>query len=155
MPRKSKKPGLPREVHLVTDVPLVIVMKYVGTHWTIARVVVVDENPNGRPIPGLGRSRHHVTHVLRGVGASDEFGDPMTGYTYGEKLSDFKVGDRVELHPGTDLWMRGNRFGMVEVIGKRYVHVRMDRSGGIYSTTPRHIRIIEDGEPDPFFATDG
>ena len=46
MPRKSKKPGLPREVHLVTDVPLVIVMKYVGTHWTIARVVVVDENPD-------------------------------------------------------------------------------------------------------------
>ena len=46
MPCKSKKPGLPREVHLVTDVPLVIVMKYVGTHWTIARVVVDDENPD-------------------------------------------------------------------------------------------------------------
>jgi len=45
MPRKSKKPGLPREVHLVTDVPLVIVMKYVGIHWTIARVVVDDETP--------------------------------------------------------------------------------------------------------------
>jgi hypothetical protein len=89
------------------------------------------------------------------VGAFGEFGDPMTGYTYGEKLSDFKVGDRVELHPETDLWMRGNRFGMVEVIGKRYVHVRMDRSGGIYSTTPRHIRILQDGESDPFFSTDG
>jgi hypothetical protein len=46
MPRKSKQPGLPREVHLVTDVPLVIVMKYVGTQWTIARVVVDDENPD-------------------------------------------------------------------------------------------------------------
>jgi hypothetical protein len=46
MPCKSKKPGLSREVHLVTDVPLVIVMKYVGTHWTIARVVVDDENPD-------------------------------------------------------------------------------------------------------------
>ena len=45
----------------------------------------------------------------------------MTGHTYGEKLSDFKVGDRVELHPETDLWKRGNRFGVVEVIGKRYV----------------------------------
>ena len=46
VPRKSKQPGLPREVHLVTDVPLVIVMKYVCTHWTIARVVVDDENPD-------------------------------------------------------------------------------------------------------------
>jgi hypothetical protein len=27
------------------------------------------------------------------------------------------VGDRVELHPGTDLWMRGARFG--EVVGIR------------------------------------
>ena len=54
MLRKSKKPGLPREVHLVTDVPLVIVMMYVGTHWTIARVVVLDENPDldGKAYPG-------------------------------------------------------------------------------------------------------
>jgi len=26
---------------------------------------------------------------------------------------DAKVGDRIELHPGTDLWMRGARFGTV------------------------------------------
>jgi hypothetical protein len=45
MPCKSKKPGLPCEVHLVTDMPFVIVMKYVGTHWTIARVVVDDRTP--------------------------------------------------------------------------------------------------------------
>jgi hypothetical protein len=38
----------------VTDVPPVIVVKYVGTHWTIARVVVVDENPDldGNADPG-------------------------------------------------------------------------------------------------------
>lgn len=26
------------------------------------------------------------------------------------------VGDRVELHPGTDLWMRGARYGTVTMI---------------------------------------
>ena len=27
----------------------------------------------------------------------------------------FTIGDRIELHPGTDLWMRGARYG--EVVG--------------------------------------
>ena len=46
--------------------------------------------------------------------------------------SPFTLGQRVELHPATDAWMRGDRFGTVERIGKRhphYVFVRMDRSG--------------------------
>jgi hypothetical protein len=51
-----------------------------------------------------------------------------------------KPGDYVELHPGTDAWMRGDRYGVVVKVthGKRvlavmvrpsFVHVRMDRSG--------------------------
>lgn len=31
----------------------------------------------------------------------------------------FKVGHRVELHPGTDMWARGARFGYVTSIQKR------------------------------------
>lgn len=27
--------------------------------------------------------------------------------------SEYAVGDRVEIHPGTDLWMRGARYGTV------------------------------------------
>lgn len=30
-----------------------------------------------------------------------------------------KVGDRIELHPGCDLWMRGARFGTVVAITSR------------------------------------
>ena len=45
---------------------------------------------------------------------------------YGESVSDFKVGDRVELHPGCDLWIRGAQYGRVEKIGRDLVHVRMD-----------------------------
>ena len=46
-------------------------------------------------------------------------------------LADFKIGDRVELHPGLDLWMRGARFGEVVAIGRKYVSVRLDRTGTI------------------------
>lgn len=40
---------------------------------------------------------------------------------------DFKVGQRVQSHPASDRWMRGQRFGTVEMIGKRTVWVRFDR----------------------------
>lgn len=45
----------------------------------------------------------------------------------------FTVGDRVEIHPGFDLWMRGARFG--EVIRERItahgyqLDVNLDKSG--------------------------
>lgn len=42
---------------------------------------------------------------------------------------DFKTGDRVQAHPATDSWMRGDRYGVVEKVGRKYVHVLMDRSG--------------------------
>ena len=55
----------------------------------------------------------------------------MIGYDDKE----YGIGDRVELHPGTDLWMRGVRYG--EVIGesltpKDRVHVRLDRIPGVF-----------------------
>lgn len=49
----------------------------------------------------------------------------------------FKPGDRVELHPALDDWMRGDRFGeVVDVTWSRKfhkttVHVRLDRSGRV------------------------
>ena len=48
---------------------------------------------------------------------------------YGYDGIAYAVGDRVELHPGTDLWMRGARYGVV--VGTRTterdrVHVRLD-----------------------------
>ena len=44
----------------------------------------------------------------------------------------YTVGDRVELHPGTDLWMRGARYG--DVVGLSLtrndrVRVKIDRTG--------------------------
>src|SRR5688500_7251053 len=52
---------------------------------------------------------------------------------YGFDGSGYNVGDRVEIHPGTDLWMRGARYGTV--IGISFtpadrVRVEMDKLPG-------------------------
>ena len=56
-------------------------------------------------------------------------------------LDDFKVDQRVELHPGTDRWMMGDRFGTVtEVNAKRgVVCVLLDVSGKGVNFLPRNI----------------
>lgn len=53
------------------------------------------------------------------------------------ELSDFPPGTRVELSPATDAWMSGDRFGTVEPVkGRKYVSVKMDRSGMVRKLTP-------------------
>ena len=45
----------------------------------------------------------------------------------------YTVGDRVELHPGTDLWMRGARYGTVvrlSLTPSDRVHVELDAIPG-------------------------
>lgn len=44
----------------------------------------------------------------------------------------YSVGSRVEIHPGTDLWMRGARYGTVvgtSLTPLDRVHVMMDKTG--------------------------
>ena len=56
----------------------------------------------------------------------------MTGYNG----NGYDVGDRVELHPGTDLWMRGARYGVV--VGR--------------SLTPKdRVRVVLDKLPNRTF----
>ena len=55
------------------------------------------------------------------------------------QLADFKIGDSVELHPGTDRWMRGDRFGAVVKIGRKHLHVKMDVSGQTIRVHPDNI----------------
>jgi hypothetical protein len=54
--------------------------------------------------------------------------DTVTGYD-GTVIAER---DRVELHPGSDLWMRGARYGTVECINIATQHVRVmiDRLSG-------------------------
>ena len=49
------------------------------------------------------------------------------------------VGDRVQMHPATDGWMSGDRYGVVVKVTARYVHVRMDRSGRVRRVHPANV----------------
>lgn len=40
-----------------------------------------------------------------------------------------RVGDRIQTLPHTDMWVRGDRFGVVEKVTASRVWVRLDRSG--------------------------
>jgi len=51
----------------------------------------------------------------------------------------FTVGQRVELHPACDAWMQGDRFGVIVKIGRKYLHVKMDRSGRTLAMRPHHV----------------
>ena len=53
------------------------------------------------------------------------------------ELKDFRIGDRVELHPATSLWMRGARYGTVREIGRSALTVHID----LYN---REIRVDPD-----------
>ncbi len=46
------------------------------------------------------------------------------------------VGQRVQFHPATDAWIRGDRYGTVVRLGRTRVHVRMDVSGRILTFAP-------------------
>jgi hypothetical protein len=55
---------------------------------------------------------------------------------------------RVELHPGTDRWMMGDRYGdAVSVIGsgkhKGHVRVKLDKSGKTLRFHPDNVRPID------------
>lgn len=44
-------------------------------------------------------------------------------------MTDYSKGDRIELHPATDAWMSGDRYGEIVRCGKLLIYVKMDRSG--------------------------
>jgi len=54
-------------------------------------------------------------------------------------IAAFEVGQRVQLHPATDLWMSGARYGSVTRVTKTYVHVKVDLIGKVVRCHPDHI----------------
>jgi hypothetical protein len=70
-------------------------------------------------------------------------GDLMTN-----TIEDFERGDRVQLHPATDLWMRGARFGTVSMVGRVFVTVRTDR-GPVARLRPADLEVIDDSGLPP------
>lgn len=58
-------------------------------------------------------------------------------------LRGFKVGDRVEFLPHTDVFMMGDRYGTVERVGRKLLHIRCDRSGKLRRAHPDNVRFVE------------
>ena len=53
------------------------------------------------------------------------------------------VGQRVSMHPATDAFMMGDRYGDVVKVGKTKIHVKMDRSGKTRQVLPRNLEHVE------------
>jgi len=55
-------------------------------------------------------------------------------------------GVRVQLHPGTDWWMRGARYGEVTKVGRTRVHVRLDATGTVITLPFDRVKLIDGGD---------
>jgi hypothetical protein len=65
----------------------------------------------------------------------------MTGYDGVE----YKIGDRVELHPGTDQWMMGARYGLVigtSITELDRIKIKLDKYEKTFYTTEDNVRRI-------------
>jgi hypothetical protein len=56
-----------------------------------------------------------------------------------DSTTQFTVGDRVQLHPATDAWMMGDRYGTITKLGRLNLHVAMDVSGKTRKVAPSNI----------------
>jgi hypothetical protein len=52
---------------------------------------------------------------------------------------DYGVGDRVQLHPATDAWLRGDRYGQIRKVTQKFYHIAMDTSGRVLRVRPSQI----------------
>lgn len=74
----------------------------------------------------------------------------MSDHEYGDKF--LKISQRVELHPGTDWWMRGARYG--EIAGRIFIkakdnepfdvvyRVKLDNLIVVARINAKHVRAI-------------
>lgn len=59
----------------------------------------------------------------------------------------FQPGDRVELHPATDHWMRGDRYGTVQAVPGIMIRVKLDKSGKTFPLHSDNLSLVEDNIP--------
>ena len=82
-----------------------------------------------------------MTRLILTANEAQERGVPQF---YGFDGNGYSIGDRVEIHPGTDLWMRGARFGTVigaSLTPNDRVRVQMDHAGKVSGTDDSFQRV--------------
>lgn len=69
----------------------------------------------------------------------------MSSPIYGYDGVAITQGDRVELHPATDLWMRGARFGTATLVSVRagLISVAVDAIARTIRTTGANLRRVD------------
>jgi len=116
-----------------------------GTHFSIIRNWGHLKGRGGILVKGMPR---RVTSAPRSkrlkVNPRGRRKNPAT-FPNRPLSASFKVGDRVELHPATDSWMRGDRYGDIAKVGRDFVYVKLDRSGRTKKFHPKNVNVIEHG----------
>jgi len=56
-------------------------------------------------------------------------------------LADFTIGQRVQLHPATDRWMMGDRWGVITKVNveQTILRIKLDVSGKTLSFHPKDV----------------
>lgn len=70
----------------------------------------------------------------------------MGDFTTTRTVDSFKVGDRIAVHPVTDQFMRGLRYGTIEKVGRSHVLVRLEYMGdpqGKHLMSPQFLRPVD------------
>lgn len=97
--------------------------------------------------------RIYESDPLKGRYGRGLVGNPMRDGVFasgdGFDIKDFSANSRgelprIQMHPGTDLWMRGARFGEILKIGRKNLLVKLDKLNRPVIVSPRNIgEIIE------------
>ena len=58
-------------------------------------------------------------------------------------LDIYYMGKRVQIHPGTDAWMMGDRYGTVVGSTKKLLKIKLDKSGRTIRHDPDDIELID------------
>jgi hypothetical protein len=114
------------------------------------RLKVSDIPPRlHRKMPGnlVGRDYAMFVHPFDAADAAAEYEQVRLEGRSGEGLSGtsgrFRVGERVQLHPGTDRWMMGDRYGEVVKVTREYVHVKLDKSGKTMKFSENNLTALD------------
>lgn len=57
-------------------------------------------------------------------------------------------GDRVKIHPTSEAFLAGERYGTVESVGRIWVRIIGDRSGKLFRLPPWAVQPVDPGEKD-------
>ena len=67
----------------------------------------------------------------------------LTEKEQAEILRQYLLGRRVELHPATDAWMMGDRYGTIVKVNKSNVSIKMEKSGRTLKVTENNYTEVE------------